>query len=315
MASPSPDEYEIHDFRLLTPARLARVIFPLVACLLALCGCGEDVAKTDPHAELATAWDDYRSGDFNAAVHKFERVRAHSKEGSDDYNMALLGLATTWDLRRPDEDRELATTYYRKLAEVAPKSEVAAWGLFALARMKHLPPVGTNPDYPAVRAAYQDVIDRFPGTPAAEEAFLYQQSAWLATLSKADAQSAKTALENYLQTHAGTKYRSAIYDLLASACRILDLPKERLAYSIKALDSIEIDPTNPKRDKAGAYWRIASEAEFRAGDFDTARKYYNLLIREYPIDQRVFPAKLALERMDATEAKIRAELQGMSTTR
>ena len=315
MASPTPDEHAKHDFRPDSPVRRLRVVLLFAAGLFALCACKPDIARTDPHAELAMAWDDYRSGDFRAAIEEFERVRANTKEGSDDNNMALLGLATTWDLRRPDQNRELAATYYGKLADVAPKSEAAAWGLFALARMKHMPPVGKNPDYPAVRAAYQDVIGRFPGHAAAEEAFLYQQSAWLATLTQKDAQTARDALEKYLRNHAGTKYRSAIYDLLAASCRTLDLPKERLAYSIKSLDSIEIDPTNPRRDKAGAYWRIASEAEFRAGDFETARKYYNLLIREYPIDQRVFPAKLALERMDGTEAKIRAELNDTPATR
>lgn len=50
------------------------------------------------------------------------------------------------------------------------------------------------------------------------------------------------------------------------------------------------------------------KAEFDLGDFTLAREFYQKLIKEYPTDQRVFPAKLALKRMDETEAKIRAEI-------
>jgi len=288
--------------------------FALILMLL-VSGCSPSPQKSDPHAEIAAAWDNYRSGDFATAVRGFERARAQSAQGSDDNLMALYGLGTTWDLRRPEEDRGLAETYYRKVAELGPKSDLAAWSLFAIARMKHLPPIGQEPDYAAVRAAYQEVIDRYPDHPAAEEAFLYLQTTWLATFSKKDAQTAKEALENYLRMHPQTKYRSSIYGLIGSACATLGQAAERTALSIKALESIEIDPTNPKRDKSGVYWSIATDAEFNAGDFDTARAYYNKLIQEYPIDQRVFPAQLALARMNAMEAKIRAESEPSPTPR
>jgi tetratricopeptide (TPR) repeat protein len=286
----------------------------MVACAVILSACSPQSRTVDPHAELSQAWASYRSGDFDTSLRAFERVRAATPKASADNLMALYGIGTTWDERRPGEKRELAVSFYRKIVELDPKCDLAAWSLFAIARMKHLPPVGERPDYPAVRAAYQEVIDRFPGHPAAEEAFLYQQSAWLATLDKNDAQTAKGALEKYLPAHPQTKYQSAVYGLLSVASRTLDHPAERIAFMIKAIESIEIDPMNPRRDKAGSYWIIASESEFCAGDFDTAREYYNKLIREYPNDQRVFPAQLALARMDGMEAKIRAEAAGGSAT-
>jgi hypothetical protein len=55
------------------------------------------------------------------------------------------------------------------------------------------------------------------------------------------------------------------------------------------------------------YWSIAVVAEFEAGDFDTARKYYKLLMGEYPRDRRNFGALKAIERMNALEEKLRME--------
>jgi len=62
-------------------------------------------------------------------------------------------------------------------------------------------------------------------------------------------------------------------------------------------------------DKAWRYWKLATVAEFEAGDFDLARKFYRLLIEEYPQDIRKYASRQALERMDRIESRMRAELQ------
>ena len=72
-----------------------------------------------------------------------------------------------------------------------------------------------------------------------------------------------------------------------------------------SLEARELDPTNPYSDNAALYWEIATIAEFEAGDFAVARKYYKGLVDEYPQDQRRWGARLALERLDAVEAKLR----------
>jgi len=61
-------------------------------------------------------------------------------------------------------------------------------------------------------------------------------------------------------------------------------------------------------NKALFTWLIAVYAEFDAGDFKTAREYYRRLIDEYPTDNKVYMAKMALERLDEVEAQIRREL-------
>ena len=66
----------------------------------------------------------------------------------------------------------------------------------ALARQMHLVPVGQEPDYAAVNAAYRHLMGKFPGHLAAKEAFLYLQSIQLALL---EPQSTRAAADQLLE--------------------------------------------------------------------------------------------------------------------
>jgi tetratricopeptide (TPR) repeat protein len=247
------------------------------------------------------AWDAYRLGEFDRAVRLFQ-------EGGRTNPAAGYGLATTWAWRRPKEDRLRAEKLYREVIALAPESEWAIWSWLGLARLLHVVPVGQEPDYPKVRAAYQAVIDRFPRHPAGVEALLQQQATLVATLEPADAAAAYRRLGEFLAEQPESPYRSAAHALRADCLATLGRPVERLAESIRAWETREIDPSNPRGAEMGwTYWRLATLAEFEAGDFATARKFYQKLITEYPRDQRVFPAKQALARMAALEERLRAE--------
>ena len=87
----------------------------------------------------------------------------------------------------------------------------------------------------------------------------------------------------------------------------LNIPEKRLWAEERSLETTEVDPTNPFTEFAWQYWNLATIAEFEVGDFALARHYYNLLLEKYPTDIRVYGCKQALARMDALEAKIRAE--------
>ena len=278
----------------------------LVLCL-ASAGCAQRQDTGDPQLQVAAGWDAYRLGDFARALRSFEAAAARAPEKSDVHVQALYGLATTWNLRRPDEDPAKAEALFRRLLAEAPEHDLAAWSLLALARMKHLAPVGEEPDYAAVRRAYQECIARFPTHLAGEEAFIYLQSTFVATLAEADARQAAAALEQFIATRPHSAFIGPAYALLAQTYTTLRQPEKLLAAKIKAVETEERDPLNPIQDKAIGYWQVGSIAEFEAGDFETARKYYRLLIDEYPTDMRRYGAKLALKRMDQTEAKIRKE--------
>lgn len=269
-------------------------------------GCSQQPIPTDPKAQLDGGWAAYRLGDYATALRNFEAA-AKSPDASETQLQALYGLAAVWNFRRPGEDPAKAAELYTKITTLAPKHDLAAWSFLALARMKHVVPVGEEPDVAEVRKAYQACIDRFPMHLAGEEAFVYQQSTYVAKLSADDAQKAAAALQVFVAQHKSSPFISAAWLLLAEAHTILKQPEKALAARIRSLESEEIDPSSPL-DQALTLWQIATMAEFDAGDFKTARVYYSRLIAEYPNDMKVFAAKAALKRMDAFEAKLKAEL-------
>jgi len=278
----------------------------LVLCLAAG-GCVERQKPGDPQQQVAAGWEAYRLSDFARAIALFESAAAQMPEKSDTHLQALYGLATTWNLRRPDDDPAKARAIFQRLLAEAPEHDLAAWSLLALARMRHLAPVGEEPDYEAARQAYGECIARFPNHLAGEEAFIYLQSTRVASLAEDDARKAAAALEQFIATRPHSAFLGPAYALLAQCYTTLRQPEELLAARIKAAEREERDPLNPIQDKALGYWNVAVIAEFEAGDFDAARKYYRLLIDEYPTDMRLYGAKAALKRMDETEARIRGE--------
>ena len=246
---------------------------------------------------LQSGWESFQLSEYNRAVQMFERAGENPA--------ALYGLATAWALRRPGEDVAKAMVLYRRVVELAPNSDTAAWSLFALARLQHNTATEqTAPDWDAVRHAYQDVIDRFPKHAAGEEAFLFQQMTWLAIPNPTTAQPAVAALENFVATHPQSPYRSAAWRLIAHGYLILgNAPKQLTAWQ-QRLATLE-PAARHAMDLVGAYYRIANLAEFECGDFSVAQEFYQHLIQEFPNDQRVFIARQELQRMAALLAEWR----------
>ena len=272
--------------------------------------CGKKMATGGEAAALIhDAWTQYRLSEFQDAQLTFEAARAAAAPGSDPWAMATYGLATTWDLRRPGEDPKLATKLYQEILATAPASPMIPWTELALARQKHLVPVGQDPDYAAVRKAYQHIMDAFPGHLAAKEAFLYQESIELAKLDKAGTKAAVQRLNAFVQDDS-TEFTGPAWSLLAVAHTTLQNPAERLRAEQQSFALTEVDPADPFVEFAWAYWNLATIAEFEVGDFKLAGHYYNKLLADYPNDIRVYGCKQALTRMAALEAQIRAEEEG-----
>jgi len=283
----------------------------VAVCLAILClglaGCGKPFERIQPGVRVDAGWDDYRLGEFSLALKEFQAASADAIPGSAVHLEALYGEATTWCLRRPDEDLERAARLFHEVIDLAPTNSMAAWSWLALARIKALPVDGEAPALRPQLDAYQEVIRRFPFHAAGEEAFLMQQAAKLGTPDATQAREALAALQEFIKTHSGSPWRCAAYGLIVHCCTILGLDDLRLEAMMQAWKTAEIDPINPVQDLSWTYWQIATIAEFNAGDFATAREYYRKLIAEYPTEQRVFLAKQELKRMDDLEARLRAE--------
>ena len=277
----------------------------LLACGLSACGKKAEQAG-DAAALISEGWTAYRLSEFQNAALAFEAARANAERGSDAWAMATYGLATTWDLQRPGEDPALATQLYEEILAAAPDGPMIPWTELALARQQHLVPVGQEPDYDAVNAAYQHIMEKFPGHLAAKEAFLYLQSIQLAKL---DPETSRAAAKNLREFAAREKkeFLSPAWSLLAVAYQTLGDQEKRLEAEQNSFETTEVDPSDPFLEFAWAYWNLATIAEFEVGDFELAREYYRLLIENYPKDKRIYGCKQALRRMDELEAKIRAE--------
>lgn len=289
-----------------------------LVCLLALaavfaasgCGGSSGPGTGAPQAALEAGWNNYRLGEFKLAADGFEAARRASPAGSEEHLQALYGLATTWNLRLPaqDQDKKLADQLYREILQTGPTSSLAPWTELALARMKHLVAVGDDPDYPAVRAAYQKIIADHPGHLVAREAFIYLMAVKVATFETNELKSALADLQAFVSQTNDRSFFQPAYSLMAVTYNSLGRQRERLDAEIASLEATEVDPTNPYNEFSWQYWNLATMAEFELGDFDTARTYYRKLLAEYPRDRRVYAVKAALQRMDDLEAKLRAEL-------
>lgn len=288
--------------------RLLRVAWLGAAMLGAgLTGCA-DRAGGDPEQLLDEGWRRFRLGDYRAALRAFDLVAANPAAEPSERRGALFGLATTWNLRQPvpSQDEERAANFYQQIIDEVPDDDLAAWSALALARMTHLVPVGETPDYDAVRAAYQAVIDRYPDRLAGHEALIYQQSTWIMTLDEEPTRRAIARLRQFLETYPQSAFASAAYGLLAHGYETLHEYELLLEARLRELHTLEIDPDNPAAaDYSWRYWGVATAAEFMAGRLDVARIYYQKLIDEYPMDFRVFPAKQALERIATLEHSLR----------
>ena len=280
----------------------------LLACGLSACGKKAEQAG-DAAALISAGWTAYRLSEFQNAALAFEAARANAERGSDAWAMATYGLATTWDLRRPGEDPKKAAGLYREILAAAPASPMIPWTELALARQQHLVPVGQDPDYNAVNQAYRHLMEKFPGHLAAKEAFLYLQSIQLAKLETKTSREAEKQLLEFIG-NGKPEFASPAWSLLTVAYVTLKEQEKRLGAELKSLELTEVDPSDPVIEFGGRYWNIATIAEFEVGDFDLARKYYNLLLEKYPTDRLGYGCKQALQRMDDLEAKIRAEEEG-----
>ena len=281
-----------------------------IALLLALAcvaGCAKQQQTASPKDLIAAAWINYSLGEFDQAIMKFDAALAQTEPNSELQLQTLYGLATTWNLRRPGEDPDLARELYLKIIAAAPEHDLAAWSQLGLARMIHLVPVGDEPDYGQVLKAYQDVIDKYPHHLAGTEAFIYKMSILVSTLDEKKTRQAVAEIEEFVK-HPENTFIGPAWSLLAVAYTTLNQPEKRLDAETQSLKTTEVDPTNPFTEFAWQYWNLATIAEFECGDFDTARIYYNRLITEYPTDIRVYGAQQALVRMDGVEAKIRKEM-------
>lgn len=285
---------------------LCSLCFLFILCLAISfqCGCGfNEDSNLNGREVLETGWRQFNIGEYGNALKLFQQA-AYSK----DSNISLqsrYAIGITWGLRQGCADKEKAAEIFESIITEFPKNDMAAWSLLALARQKQIVAPDKTPDYDDVRKAYQRLVDSFPSHPAAEEGLIYQQATYLVSLSKDDARTAIGNLKRFISEKNTSQFISPAWALIAKCHEILNEPEAQLNALKKSLDTQIVDPNDPFVDNSGLYWNIATLAEFGTGDFATARSFYKRMMKEYPQDVRNFSARLALERMDKVEEKLK----------
>jgi tetratricopeptide (TPR) repeat protein len=185
------------------------------------------------------------------------------------------------------------------------------WLALARVRLDHVPPRSdVTLDAGKLKGDYRAVIERHPGTPAADEAMLYRASLLAQSTDAAELTAALDEVRAYIAGKSDLRYVSPLHGLRAAMFQSLKRYPEQLEASILQLQTREIDPSNPNQNFAWDYFSIGVLAQFDVGDFATARTYYNKLIAEYPNEQRVFLARKLMDDMDRIEQTLRNPERG-----
>jgi tetratricopeptide (TPR) repeat protein len=266
---------------------------------------------------IKAGWADFRLQDFDhaslhlhGALSQINKVEAEGHAPANAGAMrinALYGLGLVGTVGGAGGGSEEGRRYLQQVIDLDGKGQMAAWAALALVRDKHVPKVSTEKiDIPKLEEQYQEVIAKYPDTPAAEEAFLFRQSLFVETLKTEDATAAIAAIKEFLQTHGKAQFKSALHTLMNQAHVTLKDYPAALQDAIHALETKEIDPSNPNTNNVLDYYRIGLMAECDVGDFATARKYFGKFLAEYPTDQKAFNVKRELARMDQIEKDLRA---------
>jgi tetratricopeptide (TPR) repeat protein len=271
-----------------------------------LAGCAPEERNDDTTKLIIEGWKFFKWTDFNKSEEVFNDALENSNVNSGEYLQALYGLATVWNLRRPDNNPELAAEYYRKIIASVPESDLAAWSQLALVRMEHLVAVGHKVDRDKVIAAYEKVIKEFPGTSVAIEALIYQQLLELQRFDEKTTKAVVKKLKFFANAHPDSNYTYMAWWLVASGYEQLNDYKEMVTALEKELETIQC---GPKQKLSWTYWKIATISKFELGDFKKSKIYYQKILKEYPKDMTVYGVKAALKDMDELENKLRAELR------
>ncbi len=282
-----------------------RAVARTVGLLLLFQACQPKRAISSPEEKIREGWRLYRLSEFNSAVETFQSVQAVQPRGSEYHLQALYGEASCWNHRRDGRNIPKAAAAYQAVVEQAPEHPLAAWCALDIVRTRHLAPADQPVDYERLVDDYAEVFQRYPRSPAGEEAFLYQSTLSLHFADREQARKLVEQINAFLSSHPDTPYLSPFYELVAECYRKIDDPDQRIQYLIKALETRPTDSASPIDDRSTAYWNIAYAAEFEAGNFELARRYYQRLIDEYPQDIRILGVRKALERMGAIEAALR----------
>ena len=275
---------------LLSRRRPALAVLLLVA-QISVCA-GEVTAPS-----LQAAGEKLAIHDFIQAEKDFRSALATWPEAAPGRERALYGLALCLWHRTPAtpllnrEARELLAGLVRDY----PESEVAPLAQRSLARLLEVNDFpGDVIDRAAARAAYQDVIQRWPEHPAAAQAGLHLAGAYLREVTDPVAVAeGLRLLRVWIAAHPGHELAPVAWEYLGSASDLLAHDSAAALEAYRAAEALGF--VVPSRASV-TRWRMAQLAE-QAGQNDVAVDCYRKVIQLTPRGGRAHDAQKALRRL------------------
>jgi tetratricopeptide (TPR) repeat protein len=235
--------------------------------------------------------------DFGNAEKDFRSALEAWPEEAPGRERALYGLALCLWHRTPGtpalnrEARELLA----RVARDFPGSEVAPLAQRSLARLLEVHDFpGDVMDLAAARAAYQDVIRRWPDHPAAAQAGLHLAGAYLREVTDpAAVAEGLRLLRAWIEAHPGHDLAPVAWEYLGSASDLVAHDSAAALEAYRAADALGF--VVPSRASV-TRWRMAQLAE-ECGRNEVAVDCYRKVIQLTPRGGRAHDAQKALRRL------------------
>jgi tetratricopeptide (TPR) repeat protein len=271
----------------------------LVGTVCACSGSERDASPKAAHEKIALAVQEVAYVNLDKALRYFGEAKALTQPGSDEWQEALFGEATSvWHLlpiQRENADR--AAALFTELVTRVPESRFAPRALMNLGRILELPEDRDDPiDLPGARAWYQKVVDQWPGDAIAGEATLRIAGTYIQTYDDAEVRRGVSLLRSWAETHAADPLASIMWEYLAST---YFFPLKDYGQSLYAYEKVDALGWTEKGLQGKYYWRIAQMSDRFLHNRDAAVKYYTKIIEETPNSGKAYESELALRRLGA----------------
>jgi len=259
------------------------------------------------HAEedhLAKGLEWFLANEYSMTDSEFKHAR--KQYAGDAGKQEFLDFAEALNsLHRTDVNRKAEATAALNKLKVS-KSPYAPWAAFELARYDQVSQTDVTVNFKKTRELYQYVIDHFPGTEAAFDAFIYQQQTYIFDGTPEELQKMRETLREFIRENPDHPETILCYKLLFFAARKLGDYKGMVAANKEIAAYYE--EKDPETDNSTTYWGIANVSAFRLGDLNTAIEYMQRFVDQYPEDPRNYGGILLLQKWKETREKLRAEI-------
>ena len=240
--------------------------------------------------------------DWRTAGQLYTELRQSSSIASAQWTQATYGLATATLQNQPlsaDAVRQADSLYAQVIASSADDAYVAR-ALISRGRILEMQDYLNDViDLPGARAFYQQVMQRFPKSPLANEAALRAGASLVMSYDAPkfdDVKSGLALMEAWQAEHPGNAFAAVMWQYMGDSYFI---PLDDKKNALRCYEEVDKLGWPDQGNQGPTYWRCALLADKYLDQRETAVKYYTKIITETPNSGKAYEALLALKRLGA----------------